>query len=185
MIRLRQASLALHSYNVPDYKYQMATTWTMPKNARPSDIVYWILYARDHSPELELKNVVINSHGSPGYIHTGKNAAGQDTGIGIESIGVFKALRGKDIGTIWIVACSVASNNKWRSGKYFCSELAKASGCGVVAADATQHVDVSFYFRLCPYGCIDDYEGGVYYWDAAGGESRGAQNGSDLPGVGG
>lgn len=84
---------------------------------------------------------------------------------------------------MWIVACSVASSNKYRDGKYFCRELARAAGCGVVAADATQLVDVSFYFRLCPSGCIDDYEGSVYYWDASGRKYRGAQDGCDLPGV--
>jgi len=182
MIRLKQPSLVLHSHNVPGYKYVMETSWKMPQSATPSDIVSWILYARNHSSELMLKNVVINSHGSPGYVHTGKNSSG-DCGIGIESIGAFKELRGKDIGTIWIVACSVASNNKWRNGKHFCSELAKVSGCGVVAADATQHVDTSFYLRLCPSNCIDDYEGGVYYWGADGSESRGSDDGSGLPGV--
>jgi len=182
MITLKQPSLVLHSYNVPGYKYQMETTWQMPKNATAANIVSWILYARNRSSELMLNNVVINSHGDPGYIYTGANASG-DTGIGVEDIGVFKDLRGKDIGTIWIVACSVASTGKWRNGKQFCSVLAKTAGCGVVAADAQQHVDASFYMRFCPSRCIDDYEGGVYYWGADGSESRGAVDGSGLPGV--
>lgn len=174
MINLKQPSLALHSYNVPGYKYRMWQTWKMPSTATAKNVVYWIQWGIEHSPELYLHNVVINCHGSPGYLHIGEK-----TGIGVEDLGAFIELRQKQsVGTIWIVACNVAQqvdenaaetegqNN--RLGRYFCSELAKSAACQVVAADKLQYVDISFYLRFCPDNSIDDYEGTVYRWDAAG-----------------
>lgn len=166
MIKLKQPALALHSYNVPGYKYRMWQTWKMPATATARNVVFWIQWAIDHSPELYLHNVVINCHGSPGYLHIGEK-----TGIGVEDLGVFVELRQKQaVGTIWIVACEVAGeqDSQGRLGKHFCSELAKAAGCSVVAADKLQYVDVGFYLRFCPDNCIDDYEGVVYRWNAAG-----------------
>jgi hypothetical protein len=168
MIKLKQPSLALHSYNVPGYKYRMWQTWKMPPTATAKNVVYWIQWAIDHSPELYLHNVIINCHGSPGYLHIGQN-----TGIGHEDLGAFVELRQKQsVGTIWIVACQVAEteDQHGRLGKYFCSELARSAACQVVAADKLQYVDVSFYLRFCPDHSIDDYEGTIYRWDAAGRE---------------
>jgi hypothetical protein len=38
-----------------------------------------------------------------------------------------------------------------------------------VAADVLQRVEASFYLRLCPWGCIDDFEGVAYRFAPAGG----------------
>ena len=165
MIKMNQPSLVLHSCDVPGYKYEMWTSWKMPPGATAHDVVYWINWAVDHSPELALSNVIINCHGSPGYLHVG----GSGHKIGVGSLSIFESLRTKDIGTIWLVACEVAQNKGGDSGKIFCSGLAKAVGCRVIASDKQQHVDFVFEWISSPYGTIDDYEPPVYEFSPAGG----------------
>lgn len=165
MIKMKQPSLVLHSCDVPGYKYEMWKSWKMPKGASANDVVYWINWAVDHSPELALSNVIINCHGSPGFLHVG----GSGSGFGVGSVSVFNSLRTKSIGTIWIVACEVAKDKAGgTSGKIFCSGLAKAAGCRVIASDKKQHVDFVFEWISSPYGTIDDYESPVYEFSPAG-----------------
>lgn len=173
MIKLKQPSLVLHSCDVPGYKYQMWQSWVMPKGASASDVIYWILYARDHAPEMMLRNVVINCHGLDGKLYVGGD--GQPT-IDNYNVNIFSKLRGKDIGTIWLVACQVANTFK---GKYFCEHLAQLTSCTVVASDASQYVEVS----SLPWGCVDNYEGHTFSWDASGAKSPVGQNGVGIPGV--
>ncbi|MCI0379685.1 MAG: DUF4347 domain-containing protein [Gemmataceae bacterium] len=175
MIKLLQPSLALHSCDVPGYKYRMKETWAMPKGASASDVVYWILYAHDHT-DYGLHNVVINCHGGDGKLYVG----GDSPTINISNVGIFSQLRKKSIGTIWLVACNVA---KTGTGKYFCEQLAMNSGCTVVAANVTQHVNAAFYFRCCPKYCLDNYEGTTYSWDSGGKRSQISQDGAGVLGV--
>jgi hypothetical protein len=177
VIRLKDYSLALHSHDVPGYKYTMSQTWTMPQGARPSDLVYWILYARDHSPEFSLRNVVINCHGLSGKLYIGGD--GQPT-LNSNNLGIFSQLQNKEIGTIWLVACEIAKGFK---GRYFCEQMAKTAGCNVVAADVSQHVDFTFYLRLCPSKCIDEFEGKTYWWDSSGACHAIGQDAAGVPGV--
>lgn len=172
MIKLKQPSLVLHSCDVPGYRYEMWASWKMPKGASPMDVLYWILYARDQTPELWLRNVVINCHGNDGLLAVGGN--GQPTMNG-NNIGIFTQLRGKDLGTIWLVACLVANTGK---GKNFCQHLAQLAGCSVVAAD-TEQVGAIW----CPWGWVDNFEGQTYEWDASGKRSMVAEDGSGIPGV--
>jgi hypothetical protein len=167
MIKLRQPSLVLHSCDVPGYKYQMWQTWKMPRGASASDVVYWINWAIDRSPEMELHNVVINCHGSPGGLHVGgcndsKTGVTGGSAIWAGDLGVFKNVRRGSLGTIYIVACEVAKSGKTtKIGENFCTQLAVNAGCFVVAADAIQSVDFWFQVFSHPYGAIDDYEGNV------------------------
>lgn len=173
MIKLKQASLALHSCDVPGYKYQMHTTWTMPKGATAENVVYWINYARQRAPEMYLHNVVINCHGSPGGLHIGGDA-GKPGGFLMTKAhtGSFQKVRQHgDVGRLILVACEVASGNKTddKLGKDFCQKLAIDSGCFVVAADKIQKVDFWFEYIRHPDGAIDDFEGKVYEFSPAGG----------------
>ncbi len=161
MIKLRQPSLVLHSCDVPGYKYEMWKSWTMPRGASASDVVYWINWAIDHSPEMELHNVVINCHGSPGGLHVGGSGPGGKA-IYAGDLGVFKNVRRGSLGTIYIVACEVSqTDGKTKFGTNFCSQLAVNAGCFVVAADKIQSVDFWFENFRHPFGAIDDYEGNV------------------------
>jgi hypothetical protein len=173
MIKLRQHALALHSCDVPGYKYEMATTWTMPRGCSATDVVYWINYAIDLSADLYLHNVVINCHGSPGAIHVGgcyDKKKGSGSKITLGDVAIFQSLRKRGaVGTIWIVACEVAKNKEGSTlGTDFCKQLAINAGCDVVAADKTQKVDFIFNNFRHPYGHIDDFEGIAYRFSPGG-----------------
>ena len=135
MIKLKQPSLVLHSCDVPGYKYQMWQSWTMPKGATPKDVIYWIIYARNHTPELRLHNVIINCHGHDGKLYVGGD--GQPT-INNYNVGLFSELKNIDLGAIWLVACEVSNTV---IGKDFGERMAQLAGCSVVAADAIQYVE--------------------------------------------
>lgn len=157
MIMMKQPSLVLHSHNVPGYKYQMWATWTAPKTLTVTTLVGWIEWAINHAPEYMLNNVIINCHGSPGYLHIG-------TGIGIHDLEPFQRLRQKQaIGRLWIVACQVHKSDT-TLGHDFCTALAAAAALSVVAADALQYVNE----KTLPYGYIDDFEGNLYAYDGSG-----------------
>jgi len=142
----------------------------MPEGANASNLVYWINMSIDQSPELYLHNVVINCHGSPGFLHIG--GSGQGFGDGHE--GALRPLRSKgSIGRIFLVACQVTTDDDEndRLGKAFCSKIAQESGAFVVAADALQSVDWWYENMSHPFGTIDDYEGHVYEFSPAGGST--------------
>lgn len=185
MIKLRQPALALHACDTKGFRFQMSTSWDMPPRVRACDVVYWILYARDHAPEQMLPNVVIDCHGDPGklYIRGERAAWSIDDTINIFNASAFSQLRNKEIGTIWLHSCRVAQNP---DGPAFCETLAKASGCYVVASQDTQHTlgnapgkKVYSY----PYGCIDNFEGPTYCWDFMGKMFSIGQDGKGAPGV--
>ena len=158
---MRQPSLALHSYNVPNYEFKMWQTWKMPKTATALNVVNWINWAVDHSPELYLYNVIINCHGNAGVLRIG-----EDYRMTVKDVGLFAPLRKKAaIGRIWLVACKVANG----LGKQFCSELAVTTGCHVIGGDDDQQIDVEFYCNFCPSEYIDDFEGNAWIFSPAGG----------------
>jgi hypothetical protein len=176
MIKLRQPSLVLHSCDVPGYKYLMWKSWNMPRGASASDVVYWINYAINCSPEQSLANVVINCHGGPGKIHVGgcndfENGITGGNKITAGDLAVFKNIKRGSLGTIYIVACEVTkAGASSQIGVNFCNEMAINAGCFVVAADEIQSVDLDFE-STHPYGCIDDYEGNVSeFWPSGGGK---------------
>ncbi|MCY7377615.1 MAG: hypothetical protein LH472_16780 [Pyrinomonadaceae bacterium] len=154
MIRLKQPALALHSHDVPGYRYKMQTTWLMPKNAAVNDVVYWIDWAIRNSANQRLENVVINCHGKNGFLAVG----GKNKGFGKEGIQHFYKFRGKNaIGKIWLVACDVGA------GFDFCGALAKATDCQVIAGKTEQWVEDIFEF-FCPDYFIDNFEDGALYF---------------------
>jgi hypothetical protein len=77
----------------------------------------------------------------------------------LKGFGVFAPLRHKDIGTVWLVGCLVATG---RNGEQFCSQLASTIGCFVVGANDYQFVERRFYRASCPFGSIDNFEGTAY-----------------------
>lgn len=172
MIPMKQPSLVVHSHDVPGYKYQMKWTWNMLPGATAQDIVNWVLHSnsgRYGAQGQRLENVIINCHGAPGSLLIGGI---RNPGFDISSVNIFSALQGCDIGTIWLVACEVASQQGVANGgvgKTFCLELARTAGCDVIASAEVQHVEFGFYLRGCPWGCIDSYEGLTYRFKPNGG----------------
>ena len=168
MIRLEQPALALHSYDIPGYKYKMQFTEFLKEESTINDVIMKIWMAASKTSGNVLKNVVLNVHGSPGTLYVGKTAT-----INRNNVGMMKLLRAggqKRVGTIWLVACQVAGyhNGIVQLGSFFCAALAKAAGCYVVAADRLQYVNPGLYLRGCPDNCIDRFEGTVYRWDENG-----------------
>ncbi len=166
MIKLEQPALALHTHDVPGYKYRMEFTEHLASDVTVNDVTIQILLYAKQTANNFLQNVVINCHGSPGKLHIGTG-----TVIDHNNLGIMKLLSmgGQKVGTIWIVACQVAGYSKSivRLGDYFCSELAKTAGCYVVSADKLQYVNpLVEVFK--PKNCIDNYEGTVYRWDSNG-----------------
>src|SRR5438067_8772872 len=174
MIKLKDPSIFLHSCDVPGYKYRGWQTWTMPKGASAGNVLYWINWAIDHSPEMYVHNVVINCHGTPGFLHVG----GAWKGFGDGDTSIFKPLRSRgSIGRIILVACHIAGHSDEgpekdkddELGKQFCSDLARESGAFVVGADAFQRVDFWFENISHPYSSIDDFEGPAFAFSPPGG----------------
>ncbi len=170
MIKLSEPSLALHSFDVPGYKYKMWQTRKMAKFTNATDVVNEILWSIGQAPDQQLGNVVINCHGSPGTLYIGATdkyleAKDTDITININNLGAFSSLKKKGLGTIWLVACRVA---KGTEGDNFCASLARAAGCNVVAADKKQFVNFGYYLSACPDNCIDRFEGTAYLWDSTG-----------------
>jgi hypothetical protein len=145
----------------------MQTTWNMPAGAQPGNVPFWISYARDRSPNLELANVVINCHGGEGKLFVGGLSSPP---IMLKDVGVFTPLRTKDIGTIWLVSCYAASGT---AGQRFCSQLAVTTGCFVVAADEPQCVENRYTASGTSglFGTIDDFEGTAWLFSPSGSKS--------------
>lgn len=169
MIKLEQPALALHSFDVPGYKYRMQFTEHLPSNTTVQNVTVKILSYAEQTANNYLRNVVINCHGSPGELHIGAGATINRNNLSLMRLLNFK---GQKVETIWIVACQVAGYHQSivKLGSYFCSELAKAAGCFVVAADRMQYVNPRFYIPLGLKNHIDNYEGVVYRWDSSGKE---------------
>ena len=171
MIVLKHPSLVLHAHDVPGYKYEMHVSWNLPKGASVHDVANWILDAHEYAGDLQ--NVVLNAHGASGKIW-----AGGTTRMAIHryNVDVFRKVNGRIGATIWIIACEVARGDK---GTDFCSRLARAAGCNVVASTMEQYVEKP----TCPFGCVDDYEPPAFRWDPSGKLSICHSRGAGLPGV--
>src|SRR6266567_640731 len=111
MIKMESPSFAFNSVDVPSPKYRMWESMTGNKGMTAAMLVDKILevnrlaWENEQSP---LKNIIINSHGLDGG---GRIFIGGDGEIGIAmySVGAFLRLKGKRLGTIWLVACQAAA----------------------------------------------------------------------------
>jgi len=181
MIKLTQPALAINTFDVPRPHYRMDQTVKLTKYASAMNVIAEIDAAVGRTPQSHLENVVINCHGSPGYLYIGEikvktfdenmklSKERFIEGIGAENVALFSLLRGR-IGTIWITGCQVAGGSGivQRSGHTFLPQLATTVGCNVIAANVSQYVGAGLRIRLVPKDHIDDFEGTAYKWDANG-----------------
>ncbi len=170
MIIMQEPSFAFNSVDVPGPDYRMWHTEDGDQGTSVADLASEIEEATRRAWEQKqtnLRNIVINSHGSQGSISIG--GLGQPV-LDISGISQFSFLKNSQhlTGTIWIVACLAAAGS---SGKHFCSTLAQVSGYQVVAADECQEVTRWDNYRLKTrfQHQIDDFEGTVYGFYAGGG----------------
>ena len=161
MISMKQPSLVMHSCDVPGYKYVMDYTFNLTQGATAIDVVNLATMVIDKMNSGNgLHNLITNSHGSPGKI-----AVGGDGQKGIEpgDVAVFRPLKAKGIGKIWIVACKVGKiNDPGNKAVALGLGLASEVGCPVIAGDVNQSVDSDFQGSSNPVGTIDDFEGVAY-----------------------
>jgi hypothetical protein len=164
MIKATFPHMVLNSDDVPDVRYKMWNTGTVPKSKSVWQIADWVRTIAESAPDKYLQTLVINAHGSPGKIHIGQ-------GIDLISVEELRPMKGL-VERIWIVACKVARIKEAGSitdGNYFCYRLAQLTGAYVTAGSATQEGIHNFrFFDEIPYGYIDDWEGTVYTWNPKG-----------------
>lgn len=127
MFTLQQPSMALNSADISWSKIMMWNTWEVDKKQTREHIVEWVSVVAKGAPGRKLKNLIINCHGSPGFVGIGQ-------GFGATNLGLFKQWTGL-VHKIWFVACNVA---QIPAGHAFCSTLAQNAKCYVYASTAQQ-----------------------------------------------
>lgn len=160
-ISLYRPAGVIHSHDVPGFKYRADWVWNVPAGSSVANIASW-LKAIASDKDKAIRSLVINCHGSPGFLHIGQ-------GIGVSDVPLLGGLQGTGLLHIWVVACEVASPGTGlapggHEGRHFCSRLATTTGAKVMASDRTQWVNTP---RVRPYH-IDIYEGAVYTFDSDG-----------------
>lgn len=169
-ISIAQSSMALNSHDVPGARYRMWNTWDVPANDNAEHILSWCATVAAGAPGGYLKFLIINCHGwygGSGRSATGGYGLSLGTGIRRADTGRFSRLRGL-VANIWITACGTARiSNPGTSGdgdgNLFCSEIARAANCYVVAATTHQVGDLWLSDNE-----IDDFEGLVVRYNPSG-----------------
>jgi hypothetical protein len=173
MLMLKSPSLVINSCDIPWPKYRMWESVNAPPGLDAAGTVSHIVrvnrLALEHE-RTQLLNIVINCHGAEGggalYIGGLDYPAAR---INSDSVGAFSVLRGRNLGTIWLVACQAAEGYL---GKDLCRKLAMTTGSQVVAADEDQDTGIWGGFRVIQgggRGQIDEFEGDVYRFTPDGG----------------
>jgi len=138
-------------------KVQMWNTWNVTVSETVDHMLGWVAQVARGAPGGKLKNVVFRCHGAPAFLQCGAGIRRSDTSR-------FSAWRGL-VEKIWFSACQVgyitpgtggAPGPAGADGNLFCSEIAKAAQCYVVASTELQVIGVN---RTLPYGKLDTYEG--------------------------
>jgi hypothetical protein len=162
MLMMKFPSFVINSCDVPGHPYQMWWTINPQSGFTTHELVNEITSADNMAKKFKnspLLNVVVNCHGN----HAGGLAIGGRGAehLDITNVSSFGLLAGRNIGTIWLVACGAAQGPK---GIIFCQTLAALSGCQVVASDENQEVGVWDTYRLVVglFNQIDEFEGRVY-----------------------
>jgi hypothetical protein len=163
-------------------KVQMWNTWTVTPTETVDHMLGWAAEVAKGAPGGKLKNLIFRCHGAPAYLLCGVGIRRSDT----SKFSVLKGLVEK----IWFSACQVAyitpstggGPATTADGNMFCSEIAQAAKCYLVASTELQVIGVN---RLLPYGCLDTYEGLVLSYDPTGNVSWSHRYPSTYPQAGG
>ncbi|MCB1826598.1 MAG: hypothetical protein KDJ54_19270 [Candidatus Competibacteraceae bacterium] len=157
MITIDQPAMTLNSKVTPPIaRYQMWNSWDIDGTHTIAHIVAWVATVARGAPGGKLKNLVIQCHGSPGYIYLG---TGSFNRTNVSTMNSWAGL----IEKIWVVACRPAYIDPTCGPTGFCasdgnlliSEMARAAQCYVVASTETQWNIAKTY----PFGKIPSYEG--------------------------
>jgi hypothetical protein len=115
-------------------RFQLWNTWDIQQTETAQHMAEWVTSVARGAPGGKLKHLVLNCHGSPGYLQLGQ-------GVQSSTLSLFSCWRGL-IEKIWIPACQIAfippAGSGQSDGNVFCSNFAKTVGCYVVASTETQ-----------------------------------------------
>ncbi|MEO3432300.1 hypothetical protein [Inquilinus sp. CAU 1745] len=167
MITLEEPHMGLNDSRTPN-EVQMWNTWNVTQTETVQHMLDWVAEVARGAPGGKLKNLVFRCHGAPAYLHCGAGIRRTDTPR-------FSAWRGL-IEKIWFSACQVgyitphngrgcAPGPAQGDGNMFCSEIAQAAQCHVVASTELQVIGLD---RTLPYGKLDTFEGLVLSYNPAG-----------------
>jgi len=159
MITLESPHMGLNDPRAPA-TVRMWNTWSIRKTETRNHIINWVAAVARGAPGGKLKNVVFSCHGNAGFLQMGE-------GFDRAHTAVFRGWRGL-VDKIWFRACLVArirTPGAAGDGNLFCSEVASAAQCYVVASTELQ-TEVSG--RVLPYGQLDTFEGLVLSYGPGG-----------------
>lgn len=169
MIALEGPHMAINDSRTPN-RFHMWCTWDVDPTVTVQLILNRVVDIARQAPGGKLKNLVFRCHGAPAFLYCG-------AGIGRTEVPRFVAWR-EIVEKIWLSACEVARHDSPHphrnghmsgvgagDGHLFCSELAQAVGCHVVAPTERQVVGLGV---TMPYGKLDTFEGLVLSYDPAG-----------------
>lgn len=158
MIHLEQPSVALNDFRVPS-RYHMWRTWdARTAHTSRKRIINEIRNLALSVPNGDnVKNLVINGHGTPGRLAVGEGFSEQHLQMFYSWSGLFN--------TIWLMGCFVGRHSNMSAqhngrtysgdGHGFCSELAVITRADVIASTELQ---VARAFTH-PYGYISALDG--------------------------
>lgn len=164
MIKIEAPALAMNDIRVGGHFHLSRNIKVRADDSR-ENLVACVAAIAAGTPGRRLKNLVLNSHGLPGYLIMGEGFWQPHTNL-------FECWAGL-IDTIWITACEIASRcpapeydwPEWigvrgepGDGYIFCREMAIRARCHVIAPLVNQ--DVPTHTRI-PNGSIDAFEGTV------------------------
>ena len=162
MITLESPHMGLNDARAPA-TVQMWNTWKVSAAESRQHIIGWVASVARGAPDGKLKNVVFSCHGNASYLQMGEGFDRRHTVLFQQWAGLVEK--------IWFRACLVANiqtpgGPAIGDGNLFCSEVAKAADCYVVASTELQ---VEYSGRILPYGQLDTFEGLVLSYGPAGG----------------
>lgn len=160
MIQLEEPALALNDIRVGG-KVKMSRTLLIRQDDKRENIIEAVANYAASKPGGRLRNLVLNSHGVPGYLIMGEGFWAPHTNL-------FKRWEGL-VDNIWVMACQIASRiplapgsrlPDWCKGTvgdgyHFCRNMAIGAHANVIASLNTQVVPS---VKIAP-GSIDSFEG--------------------------
>ena len=162
MVTIDAPHMGLNDQRAPA-NVQMWNTWSVNSTDSRGHIIDWVAEVARRHPSGKLKSVVFCCHGNSAFVQMGEGFTRQHTSM-------FSAWAGL-VDKIWFRACLVArivtpGSPTTGDGNLFCSEIAKAAQCYVVASTELQAAASG---RLLPYGQLDTFEGLLLSYGPQGG----------------
>jgi hypothetical protein len=152
MITLDAPNMGLNDARAPA-RVTMWNTWDVNASESREHIIDWVAHVARNAPGGKLKNVVFSCHGNASIVEMGQ-------GFNRSHATLFAGWAGL-VEKIWFRACLVAristpGSPTFGDGNLFCSDIAKAARCHVVAPTELQ---TEFSGRVLPYSRLDTFEG--------------------------